>query len=196
MGLGIGGGCGGRRAGAGRPKGVKTRWPPEVAAELRRLADASAYMSTGGTSARLWSPFCIASWRSSGPSGCTRRSRRRGRPGGDRPERDPGQLVMAYFMNRGFEPAGEPFATIEIACQRYGFDLIEIRRRNLAAPEAMEYRNPLSLGYDSGPASAAEEPVMPGFCVVTAPIFLGNHVISRELEIFKFATERALGPGG
>jgi len=32
-------GRGGRRVGAGRPKGVKTRWPPEIAAELRRLAD-------------------------------------------------------------------------------------------------------------------------------------------------------------
>ena len=39
MGLGIGTGRGGRWAGAGRPKGVKTRWPPEIAAELRRLAD-------------------------------------------------------------------------------------------------------------------------------------------------------------
>jgi hypothetical protein len=29
----------GGQAGAGRPKGVKTRWPSEVAAELRRLAD-------------------------------------------------------------------------------------------------------------------------------------------------------------
>ena len=39
MGLGIGSGRGGRREGAGRPKGVKTRWPSEVAAELRRVAD-------------------------------------------------------------------------------------------------------------------------------------------------------------
>ena len=39
MGLGIGSGRGGRRAGAGRPKGVKTRWPPEIAVELHRLAD-------------------------------------------------------------------------------------------------------------------------------------------------------------
>jgi hypothetical protein len=39
MGLGVGSGRGGRRTGAGRPKGVKTRWPPEIAAELRRLAD-------------------------------------------------------------------------------------------------------------------------------------------------------------
>jgi hypothetical protein len=36
---GVGGGRGGRRAGAGRPKGAKTRWPPEIASELRRLAD-------------------------------------------------------------------------------------------------------------------------------------------------------------
>jgi hypothetical protein len=40
MGLGIGSGRGGSRAGAGRPKGAKTRWPPEIAAELRRLAEA------------------------------------------------------------------------------------------------------------------------------------------------------------
>jgi hypothetical protein len=39
MGLGIGTGRGGRRVGAGRPKGVKARWPPEIAAELRRVAD-------------------------------------------------------------------------------------------------------------------------------------------------------------
>src|SRR5215469_1636123 len=38
MGLGIGSGRGGRRTGAGRPKGVSTRRPPEIAAELRRLA--------------------------------------------------------------------------------------------------------------------------------------------------------------
>src|SRR5215470_4385183 len=40
MGQDIGSGRGGRRAGAGRPKGAKTRWPPEIAAELRRLAEA------------------------------------------------------------------------------------------------------------------------------------------------------------
>jgi hypothetical protein len=38
MGRGIGSGRGGRRADAGRPKGVKTRWPTEIAAELRHLA--------------------------------------------------------------------------------------------------------------------------------------------------------------
>jgi hypothetical protein len=40
MGLGIGSGRGGRRAGACRPRGVKTRWPSEIAAELHRLAEA------------------------------------------------------------------------------------------------------------------------------------------------------------
>lgn len=39
MGLDIGSGRGGRRSGAGRPKGMKTRWPTEIATELRRLAD-------------------------------------------------------------------------------------------------------------------------------------------------------------
>src|SRR5215469_14574928 len=44
---------------------------------------------------------------------------------------------------------------IDIACRRHGFDRIEIRRRNLVTPEAMPYRNPLGLVYDSGdyPAS-------------------------------------------
>jgi aerobic carbon-monoxide dehydrogenase large subunit len=44
---------------------------------------------------------------------------------------------------------------IDIACRRHGFDRIDIRRRNLVTPEAMPYRNPLGLVYDSGdyPAS-------------------------------------------
>ncbi|HJU18239.1 MAG TPA: xanthine dehydrogenase family protein molybdopterin-binding subunit [Stellaceae bacterium] len=44
---------------------------------------------------------------------------------------------------------------IDMACRRHGFDRIEIRRRNLVAPHAMPYRNPLGLVYDSGdyPAS-------------------------------------------
>jgi carbon-monoxide dehydrogenase large subunit len=59
---------------------------------------------------------------------------------------------------------------IDIACRRYGFDRIDIRRRNLATPEAMPYRNPLGLVYDSGdyPASlrrAAELGDWPGFGV-------------------------------
>ena len=44
---------------------------------------------------------------------------------------------------------------IDIACRRHGFDRLEIRRRNLVRPDAMPYRNPLGLVYDSGdyPAS-------------------------------------------
>src|SRR5215831_9833103 len=44
---------------------------------------------------------------------------------------------------------------IDIACRRHGFDRLEVRRRNLVTPEAMPYRNPLGLVYDSGdyPAS-------------------------------------------
>jgi aerobic carbon-monoxide dehydrogenase large subunit len=44
---------------------------------------------------------------------------------------------------------------IDIACRRHGFDRIEIRRRNLVPPEAMPYRNPLGLVYDSGDYPAA-----------------------------------------
>jgi carbon-monoxide dehydrogenase large subunit len=44
---------------------------------------------------------------------------------------------------------------IDIACHRHGFDRLELRRRNLVPPDAMPYRNPLGLVYDSGdyPAS-------------------------------------------
>jgi carbon-monoxide dehydrogenase large subunit len=44
---------------------------------------------------------------------------------------------------------------IDIACRRHGFDRLELRRRNLVPPNAMPYRNPLGLVYDSGdyPAS-------------------------------------------
>jgi carbon-monoxide dehydrogenase large subunit len=44
---------------------------------------------------------------------------------------------------------------IDIACRRHGFDRLGLRLRNLVPPEAMPYRNPLGLVYDSGdyPAS-------------------------------------------
>jgi aerobic carbon-monoxide dehydrogenase large subunit len=44
---------------------------------------------------------------------------------------------------------------IDIACRRYRFERLEIRRANLVTPSAMPYRNPLGLVYDSGdyPAS-------------------------------------------
>ena len=44
---------------------------------------------------------------------------------------------------------------IDMACRRHGFDRLALRRQNLVSPEAMPYRNPLGLVYDSGdyPAS-------------------------------------------
>jgi aerobic carbon-monoxide dehydrogenase large subunit len=44
---------------------------------------------------------------------------------------------------------------IDLACRMHGFDRLELRRRNLVRPDAMPYRNPLGLVYDSGdyPAS-------------------------------------------
>jgi carbon-monoxide dehydrogenase large subunit len=44
---------------------------------------------------------------------------------------------------------------VDIACRRHGFDGLELRQRNLVPPNAMPYRNPLGLVYDSGdyPAS-------------------------------------------
>jgi len=80
-------------------------------------------------------------------------------------------IPCSYMRGRGvvtntsptsaYRSAGRPEVTfvlerlIDIACRRYGFDRTEIRRRNLVTPEAMPYRNPLGLVYDSGdyPAS-------------------------------------------
>jgi carbon-monoxide dehydrogenase large subunit len=44
---------------------------------------------------------------------------------------------------------------IDLACRRHGFDRLAVRRQNLVPPDAMPYRNPLGLVYDSGdyPAS-------------------------------------------
>jgi len=39
---------------------------------------------------------------------------------------------------------------IDIACRRHAFDRLELRQRNLVPPDAMPYRNPLGLVYDSG----------------------------------------------
>jgi carbon-monoxide dehydrogenase large subunit len=45
---------------------------------------------------------------------------------------------------------------IDIACRRHGFDRLELRRRNLVSPDAMPYRNPLGLVYDSGDYPASQ----------------------------------------
>ncbi|HEV2098031.1 MAG TPA: xanthine dehydrogenase family protein molybdopterin-binding subunit, partial [Stellaceae bacterium] len=39
---------------------------------------------------------------------------------------------------------------IDMACRRHGFERLALRRQNLVPPEAMPYRNPLGLVYDSG----------------------------------------------
>ena len=59
--------------------------------------------------------------------------------------RSAGRPEVAFVLER----------LIDTACRRHGFDRLEIRRRNLVAPDAMPYRNPLGLVYDSGdyPAS-------------------------------------------
>jgi len=59
--------------------------------------------------------------------------------------RSAGRPEVVYVLER----------LIDLACQRHGFDRVELRRRNLVPPTAMPYRNPLGLVYDSGdyPAS-------------------------------------------
>ena len=80
-------------------------------------------------------------------------------------------IPLSYMRGRGvvtnttptsaYRSAGRPEVMfvlerlIDIACRRHGFDRLELRRRNLVRPDAMPYRNPLGLVYDSGdyPAS-------------------------------------------
>jgi carbon-monoxide dehydrogenase large subunit len=44
---------------------------------------------------------------------------------------------------------------IDLAARRHGFDRLELRRKNLVAPEAMPYRNAVGIVYDSGDYRAA-----------------------------------------
>src|SRR5712692_10003644 len=46
---------------------------------------------------------------------------------------------------------------IDLAARRHGFDRVELRRRNLVPADAMPYRNPLGLVYDSGEYAAAQD---------------------------------------
>jgi carbon-monoxide dehydrogenase large subunit len=80
-------------------------------------------------------------------------------------------IPVSYMRGRGvvtdtaptsaYRSAGRPEVMfvlerlIDLACRRHGFDRLELRRRNLVRPQAMPYRNPLGLIYDSGhyPAS-------------------------------------------
>ena len=81
------------------------------------------------------------------------------------------RMPVSYMRGRGvvtnttptsaYRSAGRPEVMfvlerlIDMACTRHGFDRLELRRRNLVRPQAMPYRNPLGLVYDSGdyPAS-------------------------------------------
>src|SRR5690242_13123351 len=81
------------------------------------------------------------------------------------------QIPVSHLRGRGvvtnttptsaYRSAGRPEVMfvlerlIDIACRRHRFDRLELRRRNLVQPDAMPYRNPLGLVYDSGdyPAS-------------------------------------------
>jgi aerobic carbon-monoxide dehydrogenase large subunit len=55
-----------------------------------------------------------------------------------------------------YRSAGRPEAMfvierlIDLACQRHGFDRLALRRQNLIPPEALPYRNPFGMLYDSG----------------------------------------------
>lgn len=80
-------------------------------------------------------------------------------------------IPAAYFRGRAvvsntvattpYRSAGRPEAMfvierlIEIAAAEFGFDPIELRRRNLVPPEAMPYTNPFGVVYDSGRYEAA-----------------------------------------
>jgi carbon-monoxide dehydrogenase large subunit len=49
---------------------------------------------------------------------------------------------------------------IDLAARRHSFDRIALRRRNLVPAEAMPYRNPFGLVYDSGDYAAAQDRVL------------------------------------
>lgn len=81
------------------------------------------------------------------------------------------RIPVSYMRGRGvltntaptsaYRSAGRPEVMfvlerlIDIACRRHGFHRLALRLQNLVPPEAMPYRNPLGLVYDSGdyPAS-------------------------------------------
>jgi carbon-monoxide dehydrogenase large subunit len=68
--------------------------------------------------------------------------------------------AMAVFTNtvptQAYRSSGRPEVTfaierlIDMAADRFGFDRIALRRKNLVAPEAMPYRNAVGMKYDSG----------------------------------------------
>ena len=65
-----------------------------------------------------------------------------------------------------YRSAGRPEAMfiierlIDLAARKHGFDRAELRRRNLIAPDAMPFKMPLGLTYDSGDYPQALEKVL------------------------------------
>jgi len=57
-----------------------------------------------------------------------------------RPYRSSGRPEVMFVMER----------LIDLAARQYGFDRLELRRRNLVPESAMPYRNPFGMVYDSG----------------------------------------------
>ncbi len=105
--------------------------------------------------------------------------------------------VIGVFTNKvptaAYRGAGRPEATyilertMDRIAQETGFDPIEVRRRNLIAPEAFPYTTPLGLHYDSGNYQAALEKV----------VELGDYAGWREKqqEMRKQGHSRLLGLG-
>ncbi|WP_309084683.1 xanthine dehydrogenase family protein molybdopterin-binding subunit [Chelativorans sp.] len=56
------------------------------------------------------------------------------------PYRSAGRPEAMYFIER----------MIDLAARKYGFDRVELRRKNMIPPEAFPYRNPLGVTYDNG----------------------------------------------
>ncbi len=85
-------------------------------------------------------------------------------------------IPVGYVRGRGvlsntsptapYRSAGRPEAMlimerlIEVAAREFGFDKVELRRKNLIPESAMPYKNPLGLTYDSGDYEEAMDRVL------------------------------------
>jgi aerobic carbon-monoxide dehydrogenase large subunit len=75
-------------------------------------------------------------------------------------------VVSTTAPTSPYRSAGRPevmFAIerlIDLAARRHGFDRVDLRRRNLVPADAMPYRNPLGLVYDSGDYVTAQDRVL------------------------------------
>jgi aerobic carbon-monoxide dehydrogenase large subunit len=78
--------------------------------------------------------------------------------------------AIAVFTNtmptQAYRSSGRPEVTfaierlIDLAADRFGFDRIKLRRKNLVPPDAMPYRNAVGMIYDSGTYLANMETAM------------------------------------